>query len=141
METRIGKISLCQIVSTSGPNFFTGATASITSDALIVIRYSKQKTSIRFQFTMRMKSRNQSGLNRTIIGASRRSFACSARACRAACGRSRQIPGSQAKAPAPQWTLKDLRAPVGQAFSLSDFCHGLLGSKLPGKGVQSSGYA
>jgi membrane protein DedA with SNARE-associated domain len=45
----------------------------------------------------------------------------------AACGRSTWTSGSQAKQPAPPSWLNELWASVGQAFSLPDFCHRLLG--------------
>ena len=45
---------------------------------------------------------------------------------RAARGRSIDTPGKQAKPPAPPLFFRHLRTQVGQAFSLPDFCHGLL---------------
>jgi 4-amino-4-deoxy-L-arabinose transferase-like glycosyltransferase len=42
-------------------------------------------------------------------------------------GRSGPVSKSQAKPPAPPTWINSLRSRVGQAFSLPDFCHGLLG--------------
>jgi hypothetical protein len=37
-----------------------------------------------------------------------------------------EIPNTQAKAPAPPRWINSLQSKVGQAFSLPNFCHGLL---------------
>ncbi|HXA50902.1 MAG TPA: hypothetical protein VNV86_11380, partial [Candidatus Acidoferrum sp.] len=45
-------------------------------------------------------------------------------------GRSRGGSKTQAKAPAPPRWINSLQSKVGQAFSLPDFCHGLLLKRL-----------